>query len=455
MRRVLIFAGLALCLLSAFAPVSSAKTKKAEKFGFLPSATAEQNTAALQKCVDGGGVITVSTPGSYKLCGTILLDSNTEIRFGKGVVIERARSSKGVSANHVFLNRGALDRTWNENITLRGLRLKVNGIDGGKDIPGIVGLRGHLAFFYIRNLLLEDIEIPDLEKSRYGIHICTFENAVVSKVRIEGRKDGVHFGTGKGFVVRDGIFKTYDDPIALNAHDYPTSNPELGWIEDGLIENCYDLDDPERGTVGYFARFLGGAWKDWTEGMTIQLNGDAVVSEGRIYRSIYHPVSDSTRVSTCRPVHKSGTVTYPDGLTWVMAQDKNICYNCGVRNVVFRNIHLQKKRRQALSIHFDKSKFSRSYYPYAESPVMDNIVFDKVSVEADIPVLVMSRAPINSFSIQNSSIGSSKIQLVDIETPGIVYDTTHILLKNTTCDDPSKLVMPTSRPFSLENEAKK
>ena len=35
---------------------------------------------------------------------------------------------------------------------------------------------------------------------------------------------------------------TFDDAIALNAHDYATSNPELGWIENGVIENCHDLN---------------------------------------------------------------------------------------------------------------------------------------------------------------------------------------------------------------------
>ena len=98
-------------------------------------------------------------------------------------------------------------------------------------------------------------------------------------------KDAVHFGPGRNFVVRHGVFRTYDDPIALNAHDYTTSNPELGWIENGLIEDCVDLDDPENGTTGFFARILAGGWRDWEPGMDIQSSGDAVVSGGRIYRS--------------------------------------------------------------------------------------------------------------------------------------------------------------------------
>ena len=32
----------------------------------------------------------------------------------------------------------------------------------------------------------------------------------------------------------------------------------MGWIEDGLIEDCYDLADED--TTGYFCRILAGAW---------------------------------------------------------------------------------------------------------------------------------------------------------------------------------------------------
>jgi len=438
---------IALVILSA--PVLHAGAKKADAYGFLPSASAEDNTAALQRCVDGGGTVRITVPGTYEICGTILLDSDTKLVFGKNVTISRARDSRGVSARHVFLNRGALDRSWNENITLKGLRLKVNGIDGGEDIPEIVGLRGHVAFFYARNVVVRDLEILDLASRCYGVQICTFENATVRDVHIEGKKDGVHFGPGRHFLVKNGIFKTYDDPIALNAHDYPTGNPEMGWIEDGRVENCFDLEDPELGTTGYFARIIAGAWRDWEEGMPIHINGDAVVSGGRIYRS-RGPVEHTTITSTCRPVHESGTVTYPDGITWVMSQDQNVSHSCGVRNVVFRNIHLQKKRRCALSLHFDNDDYSRSYYPDAELPVQENIVFKKVFVEAEIPILLQARTPVSVFSVVDSDIKDSRIHLRSLDTPGMVYDTTKIVLRNIRCGNPDSLMMPCTRQYLLE-----
>ena len=38
----------------------------------------------------------------------------------------------------------------------------------------------------------------------------------------------------------------------------------------------------------------------------------------------------------------------------------------------------------------------RSYYLYAEIPVQSNIVFERVSVENEIPVLIQSRTPVDS-----------------------------------------------------------
>ena len=284
MKRTLIILLVALAILP-----SCTRTKYADKFGFLPENDALANSEALQRCLDGGGRIKVRKPGEYKLCRTIYLDSNTDLEFAPGAILSRAEDSEGVAARFILLNRGALTREFDENICIRGLQLKANGIDSGKgrpvDIPTIVGMCCHTGFFYVRNLVLDGYTFLDLPPNDFAIQICTFENAVVENVHIEGLKDAVHFGPGRNFVVRHGIFKTYDDPIALNAHDYTTSNPELGWIEDGLIEDCVDLDDPANGTTGFFARILAGGWRDWEEGMDIQSSGDAVVSEGRIYRS--------------------------------------------------------------------------------------------------------------------------------------------------------------------------
>ena len=42
----------------------------------------------------------------------------------------------------------------------------------------------------------------------------------------------------KCFTISKGVFRTFDDTIALQAHDYATSSSALGWIDDGVIEKA-------------------------------------------------------------------------------------------------------------------------------------------------------------------------------------------------------------------------
>ena len=94
----------------------------------------------------------------------------------------------------------------------------------------------------VTNLVVEDFECSGVLKKDDGIQVSAFENIRLEHLYIEGDKDGVHLGWGKGFAIRHGRFRTFDDPIALNAFDYVTSNTHVGWIEDGIVEDCYDLD---------------------------------------------------------------------------------------------------------------------------------------------------------------------------------------------------------------------
>ena len=68
--------------------------------------------------------------------------------------------------------------------------------------------------------------------------------------------------------------------------DYCTSNPELGWIEDGIIENV--VDRAAKRTVGFFTRMVAGAWSDWRPGLRVR-HSDSVVSDGGIWRVFDRP----------------------------------------------------------------------------------------------------------------------------------------------------------------------
>jgi hypothetical protein len=259
---------------------------------------------------------------------------------------------------------------------------------------------------YAKDIRIERFRCHDLTKIQFGIHVCTFEDLIIEDVIIKGEKDGVHLGRRKRFTIKNGVFQTFDDAIALNAHDYATSNPELGWIENGVIENCHDLN--AENTTGYFCRILAGAWTDWKEGMEVQ-QSDAVVSNGKIYRVQAKP--DGTKyISKTQPTHAQGSQIL-DGINWGIVQD-DVTYTAGVRNVIFRNIFLEKPRI-GLSIHFDNDKYSRSYYPNAPIPLQEQLTFDNVRVLHNKPIpFLLIATPVDLVTISHSSIRNNNIKFV-------------------------------------------
>lgn len=386
------------------------------------------NRIALQTMLDQGGTVRVEKPGTYEIEDTLYIGGNTKLVLGAGVKFKRTDTGKDC---FFMINRGAFTGETDENITVEGLHLITNGVEARKN-AAVYGMTGEVCFFRVKHLRIFNFACMDLPRLSYGLHICSFEDIVLERLVIEGRKDAVHLGTGKQFVIRHGIFRTFDDPIALNAHDYAVANPEMGWIEDGLIEDCYDLADAD--TTGYFCRILAGSWVDWYEGMEIQ-NSDTVVSSGRLYRAFQQPDGTIYKSMTA-PGHAEGMRTL-DGINWVMTQEK-VVYNCGCRNLHFRDIHLQKKRDVALSIHFDHDKFSRSVYPGSVMPVQENIVFENIVVANETECLVRSITPVDVVKITGSVIGTkqsgnSKIRLETLPGQEGAYGVTRLLLQGNTC----------------------
>lgn len=395
--------------------------KSTGDFGFLPGNNARANTTALQKAVDKTGTIRIEQPGIYDIDDTVYISSDTALVFGKGVYIRRT-----TDRGYVFINKGAYTREYDYNISITGLNLLCNG-HNSKEGNLIVGLRGQVCFFYVKDLVIRDLLCLDLTEHSFCIHICTFENLLIENVHIEGLKDGIHIDKGSKFTIRHGVFKTFDDPIALNAHDYTSCAPELGWIEDGIIEDCYDLDQEK--TTGYFCRLLAGSWLDWFKGMKVQ-QSDTVVYNNKIYRVNMQP-DGKIYTSNTAPNHSEGTKEY-DGIRWTMLQDREIVYNCGCRNIHFRNIFLKKKRHMAFALTFDKNEYSRGYYPNSIPPVQEDITFERIYVQNEIIDLLGIRTPVNTIKLTDSVIGNNRIYLRYLEEEGITYIPAHVLISNTT-----------------------
>lgn len=402
---------------------------RAEDFGLRVGNDALSNAKALQLAVSCGGDISVTTPGIYDVSQQIIIGSNTTLYFGAGVVLRRQESESGKNGFFI-INSGAFTREYNENIKIIGLKLVCNNVestDFGRDAI-VVGIRAQLAFMYVKNLLIDDFECKDLLKKDYCIQVSMFEDVRIENIRIEGMNDGVHFGPGSKFVVSNGKFKTFDASIALNAFDNSVSNPNVGWIEDGIIENCYDLSDDSN--AGFFCRILGGCWLDWYEGMEV-MHSDTVVHNGRVYRVVMNSGDGKYYKSVTPPTHEGGIAEF-DGICWVMAQDGEV-YNCGCRNLHFKDIYLQKNQGMpAFEIGFNRDTYSRSYYPGSNTAVQGNFVFENIHSNSNIPAMLCSNAPVDNIKIINSDIYGDMLFFQDIEVCGLDHPATNILISGTT-----------------------
>lgn len=307
------------CLLATFI-VGLAKPVRAEDaadYGFLPTADATQNVAALQKALDGGNkTLTISRPGVYLLNKTLYIDSETDLRFGQGVILKKTKTGGGYS--NIFINRGAATREWNHDISIDGLRISVNNVETTwGDVDPLFGARGQVMMLFIRNFKLTNFKCLDLGHAQYAVQACKFENIKIEGFEIRGDKDGIHLGAGRQFVIRDGITETGDDAVPLNAHDWPGSQPLLGDIVDGLVENVYDMPRQKK-PVGYFARLLTSAWGEWHDGIRLQ-RGDTVLNGTNVYR-VMMPIGVEEYVSHEAPVHTAGAWEDSNGLRFVWCQ---------------------------------------------------------------------------------------------------------------------------------------
>lgn len=403
----------------------------ANEYGFLPENTPYKNSESLQKAVDMGGVVQVTVPGVYKISEQIEIGDNTKLVFCDGAIIQREASESGVNGN-AFINKGALKGEYNRNIEIIGLHLECNGVESNDFGVNsrIAGLRAQVAMIYVENLKIEKFECHGLLEKDYAIQISAFKNVNLNDLYITGNKDGVHLGWGDGFVIRNGRFRTFDDPIALNAFDYATSNTHVGWIENGIIENCIDLDDSS--TTGFFCRILGGAWCRWSKGMQVQ-HSDTVAVNGKTYRVLMNPKDGKLYTSVTPPCHEKGIAEY-DGINWVAVRNTEEL-NCGCRNVTIRNCTLEKKRDTGVAISLNYDTYARSYYPGCVCVPQSGITLDNVAVENDVGILLHSTYPSENITLKNTDFKNSKLCFdVEAKAEGVVYPQVEIKAENVVFD---------------------
>jgi len=336
----------------------------AAAFGFDPSATPSVNAAALQKAVTGGRrTVRVTKPGVYGLDRTVYLDSDTTLAFAKGVVLE-----KRAAYPFVLLNRGAWFGGSNENVTVRGLALRVNGFEANPPVESPApGLHGHVSFWKVRNVRVEDFTCTDLGREQYCIQAVGFDGFTVDGFTIRGGKDGVHLNRGTRFLVRNGRFRTLDDGVALNAGEWPNCTPEIGDVTDGVVEDVTD----EPGGECNFVRFISGCWREWHAGMKLR-RCDLVMRGKKVYCIDPMPVGKKEYVSATPPPadHARGVWRSPEGINFHLLQTDGQT-GATVRDVVVRNCTIRSDR--GLGCRWEDCDYARLIHPEippADYPVM-------------------------------------------------------------------------------------
>ena len=334
------------------------------EFGFSPDAAPDVNAAALQKALDGGKrTVRVSKPGVYGLDRNVYLDSDTTLDFAPGTVLKKMKPYQ-----HVLVNRGAYSYGCDSNIVVRNLEIRVNKMEKEPDPnSNAPGLNGHVTFYRVKNVTCRNLTCTDFERSQYCYHAVDFDGIVVDGFVIRGGKDGIHLNRGRNFVVRNGVLRTLDDGIAVNAGEWPGGfTPVMGSIENGLVENVVDED----GGKCNFARVITGCWKQWHPGMKLQ-RCDIFNVGKNVYTVFPMPLGTNEYVSMTAPTHKHGVWKSPEGINFLFLQDDGET-RADIRNVTFRNIRMNCKR--SIACYWENCEWARLVHP--EIPPKDYPVID-------------------------------------------------------------------------------
>ena len=146
---------------------------------------------------------------------------------------------------------------------------------------------------------------------------------------------------------------------------------------------------------------LGGSWLDWASGNSYQKNGDVCVNDGKLYITV-GPLTTNTSISTVAPSCGIGEEETIGELTWRCVQESDGVYNCGCRNITFKDIRILQEREMAFHLDISNNKYTRCFYPGSTPPSQDNMVFDNITAVNLSNALVVAKTPANVIKIVNS-----------------------------------------------------
>jgi hypothetical protein len=297
-----------------------------------PSASAYTNVAALQAALDIGGFIVILDPGIYEMNTSLYINSKTHLYCAPGVIFKKV-----ADYGSVIRNAGSVTRVYDEDITIEGLEIIVDG----KTASVTDGMNGNLAFAYIRNLTMRNIRIADGDSTLFGIHIINFDTVKLYNLYLHGLKDALHFHCGHDAFV-DGLdMAVTDDGIGIDGLEWNRLNAGISDTYNITIKNVKETYVP--GAVGFSITSRVSTWEDWTSGHSYTYRQAALNSVGDLYQSD----TGATTVATVEPTHKSGYHTGADGISWHYLDSDINFYSTDVYNITFEDCVFARSPMQA------------------------------------------------------------------------------------------------------------
>ena len=158
-------------------------------------------------------------------------------------------------------------------------------------------------------------------------------------------------------------------------------------------------------------------------------HSDTVCHNGRVYRAVLRP-DGNFRISDIPPTHSEPWVAKEyGGIKWVRVRDEAV-YDCGCRNIVLRNIHLQKKRDVAVAISLNNDVWARSYMTGCTPIPQENITLENIYIENEVKTLLYSNHPCDNITVADTDMKGSNIVLSAEPLEALTYPTVNLTLKN-------------------------
>lgn len=303
--------------------------KRAAEYGFSPAGDAGTNVAALQRALDGGGRIIIDVPGVYDLNDTIILDAHTHLLCSPGVIFRKV-----AHYCNMIINRGAMSKQYDHNITLEGLEISVNGFEAWPQ--RVYGLRAQLGFFYVKDFTLRNFTCVDGKENQYLIYFVNWSNLLVENVRLVGDKDGIKLNNGHDGLLQNLDLTTYDDGTSLCGTDYGSTLLEAGDVYNVTYRDV--IDRQYKNIFGRTCLIYTGSWAPYANGNEYGA-GDFCLHRGRLYQSLN--AAGFLAAGKQPPTHESGVVTGDDQIVWRYVQTCDFLQT-NVYDITFDNCVFEK-----------------------------------------------------------------------------------------------------------------